>query len=52
VVVNNDAHAPGDLVSLEMARKIARGAGLTEAQFEAACQNSFALVERSRNADK
>jgi len=52
LVVNNDAHAPGDLVSLEMARKIARGAGLTEAQFEAACQNSFALVERSRNADK
>jgi histidinol phosphatase-like PHP family hydrolase len=52
LVINNDAHAPGDLVSLEMARKIARGAGLTEAQFEAACQNSLELVERSRNADK
>lgn len=50
LVVNNDAHAPGDLMSLDMARKIARGAGLSEAQFEAARQNSFALVERSKNA--
>lgn len=52
LVINNDAHAPGDLVSLDMARKIARGAGLTDAQFEAARRNSFELVERSRHAGK
>lgn len=47
LVVNNDAHAPGDLVSLEMARKVALGAGLTEAQFEQCRKNSEALVRRA-----
>ncbi len=47
LVVNNDAHAPGDLVSLAMARKVALGAGLTEAQFEQCRKNSEALVRRA-----
>ncbi|BCR05248.1 PHP domain-containing protein [Desulfuromonas versatilis] len=47
LVVNNDAHAPGDLVSLEMAKKIALGAGLSEAQFEQARKNSEALVRKA-----
>ena len=47
LVVNNDAHAPGDLVSLEMARKIARGAGLDDAGFAACRRNSEELVEKA-----
>jgi putative hydrolase len=46
LVVNNDAHAPGDLVSLDMARRIALGAGLTEAQFEQCRKNSEDLVRK------
>jgi histidinol phosphatase-like PHP family hydrolase len=47
MVVNNDAHAPGDLVSPDMARKIALGAGLTEEQVEACRKNSEALVKKA-----
>jgi histidinol phosphatase-like PHP family hydrolase len=47
LVVNNDAHAPGDLVSLEMARKIARGAGLDDAGFATCRRNSEELVEKA-----
>lgn len=48
LVINNDAHAPGDLVSLEQARRIALGAGLTVEQFEQARQNSAELVTRAK----
>ena len=44
LVINNDAHSPGDLLSLEMARKIALGAGLSEDQFEQCRRNSAELV--------
>jgi histidinol phosphatase-like PHP family hydrolase len=47
LVINNDAHAPGDLVSLEMARKVALGAGLSEEQFEQCRRNSAELVFRA-----
>lgn len=47
LVVNNDAHAPGDLVTLEMARKVALGAGLSEEQFEACRRNSEELVKKA-----
>ncbi len=47
MVVNNDAHAPGDQVSQEMAMKIALGAGLSEQQFEECMKNSEALVARA-----
>jgi putative hydrolase len=45
LVVNTDSHAPGDLVPLELARRIALGAGLSETEFEQARRNSEALVE-------
>lgn len=47
LVVNSDAHAPGDLVPLELARKVALGAGLSEAQFEQCLRNSEELVARA-----
>jgi histidinol phosphatase-like PHP family hydrolase len=47
LVINNDAHAPGDLVSLDMARRIALGAGLSEAQFEQCRKNSEELVRKA-----
>ncbi len=46
LVVNNDAHAPGDLVSPEMAEQIALGAGLTPAEFLQAQDNAAELIRR------
>jgi len=48
LVINNDAHAPGDLMLLEMARKVALGAGLNEEQFQEARRNSEDLVARAK----
>lgn len=50
LVLNSDAHAPGDLLSREMGRRIALGAGLDDAAFERMIQTSQALVERRRDA--
>jgi len=47
LVINNDAHAPGDLMSAELARKVALGAGLTPEQVDQALSNSEALVARA-----
>ncbi len=44
LVVNNDAHAPGDLLQLELVRRIALGAGMTEAEFAQARRNSAELA--------
>lgn len=49
LVINNDAHAPGDLVSEEMARKIALGAGMTPEQYQQARDNSARLVAARRS---
>lgn len=46
LVVNTDSHAPGDLTSLDQARRIALGAGLSLAQFEQARRNAEQLVRR------
>lgn len=46
LVINNDAHAPGDLVSREMRRTVALGAGLSEEEYLQAEANSRALVSR------
>ncbi len=46
LVINTDSHSPTDLTSLEMARKIALGAGLTEDQFQQARKNAEELVEK------
>ncbi len=48
LVVNNDAHGPGDLVSAEQMRRIALGAAMTEEQFLQAQANSSALVARAK----
>ena len=46
LVLNNDAHAPGDLVRLEFAEKVAKGAGLTSAEWQAMREKSKELVQR------
>ncbi len=50
LVVNNDAHVPGDLFSEEMMRKVALGAGLSPEQFAEAQANSLELVKRGLHA--
>ncbi len=50
LVINNDAHAPGDLISPELARKVALGAGMSEAEIAEAQTNSLELVKRGANA--
>lgn len=47
LVINSDAHSPGDLLPLEFARKIALGAGMTTEEFEEAGKNSQELLERA-----
>jgi len=47
LVVNSDAHSPGDLLPLEFARNIALGAGMTEKEFEEARKNSQELLDRA-----
>jgi histidinol phosphatase-like PHP family hydrolase len=48
LVVNSDAHEPSDLIDLEMARRIALGAGLTPDEAEAAvCTHPAALLQRA-----
>jgi len=47
LVINNDAHAPGDLLSFEMAKKVALGAGLPQEEVERAFRNSEELVAKA-----
>ena len=49
LMVNSDAHAPGDLLSQEMAEKIALGAGIEQRAFQQMIQNSENLVRRRRD---
>jgi histidinol phosphatase-like PHP family hydrolase len=44
LVINNDAHEPGDFVSRAMRRAVALGAGLTEEEYQAAEANSRELL--------
>jgi len=46
LVFNTDSHGPGDLVTVEQARKISRGAGMTEPEIKKMFQNSADLVKR------
>ena len=46
LVLNTDAHGPQDFISLETARKIARGAGLAVPEIEAMFGNSEALIRK------
>ena len=47
LVLDNDAHSPADLVGLDMAMKIARGAGLTAEEIVAMFANSQSFVKRA-----
>ncbi|MBN2808364.1 MAG: histidinol phosphate phosphatase domain-containing protein [Deltaproteobacteria bacterium] len=51
LLLNNDAHAPGDLVTLSMAEKIALGAGLDGSEWLQMRHNAQSLVER-KNAGR
>ncbi|MCG6534271.1 MAG: histidinol phosphate phosphatase domain-containing protein [Syntrophales bacterium LBB04] len=46
LVLNTDSHSPEDLVSRERAEKIARGAGMSEAEVSEMFNNSRYLAER------
>ena len=46
LVLNNDAHAPGDFVGSKMATNIARGAGLTDEEIAQMFENSLKLVHK------
>ncbi|MDY7001393.1 MAG: histidinol phosphate phosphatase domain-containing protein [Thermodesulfobacteriota bacterium] len=45
LVINNDAHEPGDLISMDMREKIALGAGLTPEEYLAAEANSREILQ-------
>lgn len=46
LVINNDAHAPGDLVSSEMRRSAGMGAGLTAEEYYVVEANSRELLQK------
>ncbi|HOG12583.1 MAG: histidinol phosphate phosphatase domain-containing protein [Smithellaceae bacterium] len=48
LVLNNDAHAPGDFAGRPMAVNIARGAGLSEKEIVIMFKNSQKIVQRAR----
>ena len=48
LVVDSDSHAPGDLLTEELARQIVIGAGLTEEEFAAVLEtNPMALLAKA-----
>lgn len=47
LVMNTDAHGPQDLVSKEMAVKIAQGAGMADEEIRQMFRNSEALVKKA-----
>ena len=46
LVLNNDAHAPRDLVDADLRRRIALGCGMGEDEYRQADANAWALVSR------
>lgn len=48
LVIDNDAHAPGDLLSAEMRKKVAFGAGLTLEEYRQTEANAWEIVQRCR----
>ncbi len=47
LVVSTDAHSPRDLTTLDLARKVAQGAGMTEAEFSASQLVSEQIVQKA-----
>jgi len=46
LVVNNDAHAPRDLIGKDLRRTIALGAGLTKEEYQRTEANAWEIVQR------
>jgi histidinol phosphatase-like PHP family hydrolase len=46
LVINTDTHSPGDLVTREFARRVARGAGLSEAETARLFKNAEEIVRK------
>jgi histidinol phosphatase-like PHP family hydrolase len=46
LIVNTDAHSPGDLITTQQARRIALGAGLSETAFQNLSADVEALAQR------
>lgn len=46
LIVNTDSHAPGDLITREMAQRVARGAGLTDTEVATLFAQAEALARR------
>jgi histidinol phosphatase-like PHP family hydrolase len=46
LVINTDTHSPGDLVTREFARRVARGAGLSEAETARLFKNAEEIVHK------
>lgn len=44
LVINTDAHDPGDLIDKKMAERIVRGAGLTEKDFSMMQKNASIFI--------
>ena len=49
LIVNTDAHGPGDLITSQQARLIARGAGLTDTAFQNLAADVEALAQSRRS---
>lgn len=47
LLINSDAHGPGDLMSLDFARKVAIGAGLSEEEFKTTQLNAEELLKKA-----
>jgi len=46
LVINNDAHEPKDILPVDLRKKVALGAGLTEEEYHQAERNSREIVEK------
>ena len=49
--INTDAHAPGDLITKELARRILFASGIDESRIEAVFENARSLVEKAIRRD-
>jgi len=45
MIINNDAHAPGDLIAKELRTAIARGAGMTEAEIAVSIETASNMID-------
>ncbi|MCA1742681.1 MAG: histidinol phosphate phosphatase domain-containing protein [Desulfonatronovibrio sp.] len=52
LVINNDTHAPGDLIDKDMRMKVAFGAGMSEEEYLEAEQNSLNILARIQAGKK